>query len=64
MAHLNMHPYVYVTVWEDLHNTAQTFMQRGRYFYSRLVLLLPPAPCVGDAVFRCESKSTSKRGHN
>ncbi len=23
-----------------------------------VVLLLPPAPCPGDAVFRCESKST------
>ncbi len=28
-----MHPHVYVTVWEDLHNTAQTFMQRKKALF-------------------------------
>ncbi len=27
-------------------------------FILAVVLLLPPAPCPGDAVFRCESEST------
>ncbi len=29
-AHLNTPPHVYVTVWEDLQNTAQMYMQRKR----------------------------------
>ncbi len=24
---IQTHPHVYVTVWEDLHNTGQTYMQ-------------------------------------
>ncbi len=28
--HLNMPPCVYVTVWDDLHNTAQMYRQRKR----------------------------------
>ncbi len=30
----------------------------GVIFSLAVVLLLPPAPCPGDAVFRCESKTT------
>ncbi len=29
-AHSNTHPHVYVTVWEDLQNTAQMFTQRKK----------------------------------
>ncbi len=32
--------------------------ERRRDFYSRCSILLPPASCPGDAVFRCESEST------
>ncbi len=30
MPHLNTPPQIYVTVWEDLHNTAQMFTQRKK----------------------------------
>ncbi len=33
-------------------------MKEGGTIILAVVLLLPPAPCPGDAVFRCESKST------
>ncbi len=33
-------------------------MKEGGTFILAVVLLLPPAPCRGDAVFRCESEST------
>ncbi len=33
-------------------------MKEGVTFILTVVLLLPPAPCPGDAVFRCESEST------
>ncbi len=33
-------------------------MKEGRTVILAVVLLLPPAPCPGDAVFRCESEST------
>ncbi len=33
-------------------------MKGGGTFILAGVLLLPPAPCSGDAVFRCESEST------
>ncbi len=33
-------------------------MKEGRIIILDVVLLLPPAPCPGDAVFRCESEST------
>ncbi len=47
MAHLNTTLHVYVTVWEDLHNTVQMFTQeRGRDFL------------YGDDVFCCEREST------
>ncbi len=29
-AHSNTPPHVYVTVWEDLHNTTQMYMQRKK----------------------------------
>ncbi len=47
-------------MWEDLQNTAQMYTQKneGVIFILAVVLLLPPAPCPGDAVFRCESEST------
>ncbi len=32
--------------------------ERRCNFYFAVVLLLPPAPCPGDAVFHCESEST------
>ncbi len=32
--------------------------ERGCVFILAAILLLPPAPCPGDAVFRCESEST------
>ncbi len=32
--------------------------ERGVIFILAVVLLLPPAPCPGDAVFPCESEST------
>ncbi len=32
--------------------------ERGVIFILAVVLLLLPAPCPGDAVFRCESEST------
>ncbi len=58
MAHSNTPPHVYDTVWEDLQNTAQMYMQEGITIILAVVLLLPPAPCRGDAVFHCESKTT------
>ncbi len=33
-------------------------MKEGRTIILAVVLLLPPAPCRGDTVFRCESEST------
>ncbi len=33
-------------------------MKEGVTFILAVVLLLPPAPCRGDAVFRCESETT------
>ncbi len=33
-------------------------MKEGGTFILAVVLLLPPGPCLGDAVFRCESEST------
>ncbi len=33
-------------------------MKEGGTIILAIVLLLPPAPCPGDAVFRCESEST------
>ncbi len=30
MPHLNMPPQIYITVLEDLHNTAQMFIQRKK----------------------------------
>ncbi len=33
-------------------------MKEGRTIILAAVLLLTPAPCRGDAVFRCESEST------
>ncbi len=33
-------------------------MKEGGTIILAVVLLLPPAPCPGDAVFRCKSKST------
>ncbi len=33
-------------------------MKEGGTIILAVVLLLPPAPCPGDAVFRCESEST------
>ncbi len=33
-------------------------MKEGVTFILSVVLLLPPAPCPGDAVFRCEREST------
>ncbi len=33
-------------------------MKEGGTISLAVVLLLPPAPCPGDAVFRCESEST------
>ncbi len=33
-------------------------MKEGRTIILAVVLLLPPAPCPGDAVFRCEREST------
>ncbi len=33
-------------------------MKEGRTIILAVVLLLPPAPCRGDAVFRCKSEST------
>ncbi len=57
-AHSNTPAHVYVTVWGDFHNTAQIYTQRkGAWFLFTVVLLLPPAPCPGDAVFRCESET-------
>ncbi len=57
--YLNTPPHVYVTVWEDLQNTAQMCIkERGRTFILAVVLLVPPAPCPGDAVFRCERETT------
>ncbi len=53
-----MPPHVYVTVWEDFQNTAQTYTQskkQGGTIILVVVLLLLPVPCPGDAVFRCES---------
>ncbi len=59
MAHSNTPPHVYVTVWGYLQNTAQMYLQRkGVISILTVVLFLPPAPCPGEAVFRCESKST------
>ncbi len=33
-------------------------MKEGMTFILAVVLLLPPAPCPGYAVFRCESETT------
>ncbi len=33
-------------------------MKEGGTIILAVVLLLPPAPCPGDAVFHCESEST------
>ncbi len=33
-------------------------MKEGKTIILAVVLLLPPAPCPGDAVFRCEREST------
>ncbi len=33
-------------------------MKEGGTIILVVVLLLPPAPCPGDAVFRCESETT------
>ncbi len=35
MAHLNIFPHVYVTVWEDLHNTAQMYTNVYMYIKER-----------------------------
>ncbi len=36
----------------------RTHNERGVSIILSVVLLLPPAPCSGDAVFRCEREST------
>ncbi len=33
-------------------------MKEGVTFILAVVLMLPPAPCPGDTVFRCESETT------
>jgi len=49
-----MPPHVYVTVWEDLHNTIQMFTQKkkkeGITLILAVVLLLPLLSCRGDTV--------------
>ncbi len=59
MANLNTPPHVYITVWEDLHNTAQTYTQTkgARFLFSPVLLLLPPALCPEDTVFHCDSET-------
>ncbi len=44
-------------MWKDLRNTAQTYTEKkeGVTIIVAVVLLLPPAPCPGDAVSRCET---------
>ncbi len=41
-------------MWEDFNNTKK----EGVTVILAVVLLLPPAPCSGDAVFRCERETT------
>ncbi len=58
-AHLNTSPQVYVTVWKICITPPKCICnEKGVTFILAVVLLLPPAPCPGDAVFRCESEST------
>ncbi len=54
MAHSNTPPHVYVKMWEDLLNRPNVYTKKGVKFILAVVLLLPPAPCPGDAVFSCE----------
>ncbi len=58
MARLNTPPHVYVTVWGDLHNSAHVCVKKEGGAILAVVLLLPPASCSGDAVFRCERETT------
>ncbi len=44
------------TVFEDLHNTAQMFMQRKKTTFILAVVLLPPPPCHGDAVSKYDKR--------
>ncbi len=68
-AHLNMPPHVYVTVWEDLHNSAQKYMQRkkaGLLFWlycccSRRRRVLETLCVIVKEKLLCLG---SKRGHN
>ncbi len=53
-----MPPHVYVTVWEDLHNTTQTYTQWKKAYYSRCSIILATAMSRRHCVFRCESEST------
>ncbi len=51
--------HIYVTVWEDLHLHHPNAKKEGFICILSVVLLLPPAPCPGDAKeFRCEREST------
>ncbi len=50
-----MSPHVYIMVWECPNVYA---IKEDVTIILAVVLLLPPAPCRGDAVFRCESEST------
>ncbi len=46
-------------MWDDLQTQPKCLRkERGRDFILAVVLLLPPASCRGDAVFRCEREST------
>ncbi len=59
MPNLNTSPHIYITVWEDLHYTAQMYnanAKKGVTFI--LAVFLPLRHVVETAVFCCENETT------
>ncbi len=54
--------YIYINVnvhkCTNVHNLNVYAKKEGRTIILTVLLLLPPAPCPGDALFHCESEST------
>ncbi len=53
-------PHVYITMWEDLHNSAQAYTQRRRSYYSGCSVVLETLCVVVKDKLLCLG---SKRGH-
>ncbi len=55
-----MPPHVYITMWEDLHNSAQAYTPRRRSYYSGCSVVLETSCVVVKDKLLCLG---SKRGH-